>query len=754
MAKTNNLTDFLDDLAKGIRVAETGSDSGDEIEAQNFRSRIEALSSVSATASAGDILVGETAYVNAVEVTGTMPNNGTVAPAALNAGDSYTIPAGYHNGSGKVTANSLASQTSATAAASDILSGKTAWVDGSKITGTIPSQAAKTVTPSTSEQTAVAAGKYTTGAVTVAAIPNQKDADDVTVSGKTVSVPAGYYSSDVSKSVAEGVISASASFDSTTGEFTASAGVSTAGYVTITDTKSDTYSLTLKDADDLSVNGKTVYVSSGYYPSEVSKAIADGSSTVSGGELTPGSGSVSATGTNITLTEVSAEPSSGTYITVTGYGTVSREAITKSQSAGFINDSTTTVSNSTSKTSNTATKYYTVEVAGIEYLHGVYEFVTAPEHDYLPDSTFFTETSASSLVFGWTGGTTGSAGTVYENETTGISVYYSSNYGLYIKYGSKIAYSNTTYGDIVDYIGWQALDGTGTQCRTIIIASPQAFSTDDTFYKWFSSNTTRIGDWTGGGGGGGDSGGDSGTSIETGTISMPYGIPDTLCVPVLTNGAPTYQVYSATSDSTTISDVIVGAPFTLYAETVSDNNYLIIENTNEIGEIHYDSASEIYIGYLQSSSGGIWAQKDCCFDGTSWVLMSDGTHKALSDLAIGDTIMTYNEETGTIDANEVTALGTAALRAIKILTLEDGTEIRMNAYHPMWTEEGWKSIIGYKGLPILTTEDKLLNSSGEYVAVKEICSETIDKETYYTIKIANNNNFYVNGYLAQGKDKD
>lgn len=56
----------------------------------------------------------------------------------------------------------------ATATASDILNGKTAYVDGNKITGTIPSQAAKTITPSTSSQTAISAGTYAAGIVTVA----------------------------------------------------------------------------------------------------------------------------------------------------------------------------------------------------------------------------------------------------------------------------------------------------------------------------------------------------------------------------------------------------------------------------------------------------------------------------------------------------------------------------------------------------------------------------------------------------------
>ena len=90
------------------------------------------------TATAPDVLLGKV-IVNStgVVVTGTMPNRGAVSKA-LNCGESYTVPNGYHNGSGTVTANSLASQTSATATADKILSGETAWVNGTKVTGTIP----------------------------------------------------------------------------------------------------------------------------------------------------------------------------------------------------------------------------------------------------------------------------------------------------------------------------------------------------------------------------------------------------------------------------------------------------------------------------------------------------------------------------------------------------------------------------------------------------------------------------------------
>ena len=103
----------------------------------NLQSQLDTLNSLlsQTNATADKILVGYTAYSGGELLTGTMVNRGAVSNS-LNCGQSYTIPAGYHNGSGKVTANSLASQTSATATAADILSGKTAWVNGKLIKGT------------------------------------------------------------------------------------------------------------------------------------------------------------------------------------------------------------------------------------------------------------------------------------------------------------------------------------------------------------------------------------------------------------------------------------------------------------------------------------------------------------------------------------------------------------------------------------------------------------------------------------------
>ena len=64
------------------------------------------------TATASDVLQGKTIGTENGLVDGTMPNRGAVTNTITTQGGQYTIPSGYHNGSGKVTASfSLAGYT-------------------------------------------------------------------------------------------------------------------------------------------------------------------------------------------------------------------------------------------------------------------------------------------------------------------------------------------------------------------------------------------------------------------------------------------------------------------------------------------------------------------------------------------------------------------------------------------------------------------------------------------------------------------
>lgn len=138
-----------------------------------------------ATAVEAEILSGKTAYNKGAKVTGTMKNNGAIAGVISKKDEQYTVPQGYHDGSGKV---GVSSAEQAKIIPSNIREG----VSILGVTGTmsgsegIKSQS-KEVTPSFAEQVVLPDTGYThLSQVTMAAIPVV--VTDNSAGGKTVTI--------------------------------------------------------------------------------------------------------------------------------------------------------------------------------------------------------------------------------------------------------------------------------------------------------------------------------------------------------------------------------------------------------------------------------------------------------------------------------------------------------------------------------------------------------------------------------------
>lgn len=138
-----------------------------------------------ATASAAEILSDKTAYNKAVKITGTMKNNGAVTGTISEKAEQYTVPQGYHDGSGKVSINSV---EQAKLIPTNIRGGVTILGVEGTMSGTEGAKPqAKTVTPSTSQQVVLPDEGYNyLSQVTVVEIPYVES--DNSAGGTTVTI--------------------------------------------------------------------------------------------------------------------------------------------------------------------------------------------------------------------------------------------------------------------------------------------------------------------------------------------------------------------------------------------------------------------------------------------------------------------------------------------------------------------------------------------------------------------------------------
>ena len=138
------------------------------------------------TAAVAEILVGKTAHARRTKLTGTMPNNGSVSGSISTKAGSYTIPQGYHDGSGTV---GISAVEQAKIIANNIKSGiEILGVTGSYAGDAVTAQA-KTVAPSSTQQVITPDTNYdylsqvTVSAISYVETQNAAGGTTVTIAG-------------------------------------------------------------------------------------------------------------------------------------------------------------------------------------------------------------------------------------------------------------------------------------------------------------------------------------------------------------------------------------------------------------------------------------------------------------------------------------------------------------------------------------------------------------------------------------------
>ena len=137
------------------------------------------------TAVAAEILATKTAHARGTQITGTMPNNGAVTGIINTVSQEYTVPVGYHDGSGKVKINTT---EQAKLIAGNIRQGVTILGVTGTMSGSEDVNAqSKTVTPTASAQVVTPDTGYNyLTQVTVNAIPYSES--DNSAGGVTVTI--------------------------------------------------------------------------------------------------------------------------------------------------------------------------------------------------------------------------------------------------------------------------------------------------------------------------------------------------------------------------------------------------------------------------------------------------------------------------------------------------------------------------------------------------------------------------------------
>lgn len=144
-----------------------------------------------------------------------------------------------------------------------------------------------------------------------------------------------------------------------------------------------------------------------------------------------------------------------------------------------------------------------------------------------------------------------------------------------------------------------------------------------------------------------------------------------------------------------------------------------------------------------------------CFTGETQVTMADGTKKAISNVAKGDIVLSYNEFNKEYEASTVKSVAQALHTNLIRVHFQDGTSITSTDDHPYFSDRGWIAAntlngeyYGFKELVKMAIGDRICAASGSYKEIAQIEYLKSKQLTYTITDLSKNRTFIAEGLVV------
>lgn len=238
---------------------------------------------------------------------------------------------------------------------------------------------------------------------------------------------------------------------------------------------------------------------------------------------------------------------------------------------------------------------------------------------------------------------------------------------------------------------------------------------------------------------------------------------------VVIGGEARMLVYDSVTDSMSYKRVVDLT--TDYAVLGQDGN---LNQITELNLVIYDEQQPVYMMNMEDVDNFILESGNFvsffvvhnligggCFAAGTKITLEGGTTKNIEDIVEGDEVLSYNEDTSTIEPKNVIATKQPIHNDIVKYTFSNNTELVCTFDHPIyvnglelasfmpeWTAERYSLDAGVSKIKV---GDVVRLATGGHSVIKEIEILPSEDTQTYIITVEDNHNFYANNILVHNK---